>query len=43
MGDVDGDGDLDILTANYSSANVSVRLNDGSGNFSGGYQRWGGQ
>ena len=33
VGDVDGDGDLDLLTANYGSANVSVRLNDGSGNF----------
>jgi hypothetical protein len=33
LGDVDGDGDLDFLTANYTSSTVSVRLNDGSGNF----------
>ncbi|MDO7886633.1 IPT/TIG domain-containing protein [Hymenobacter cheonanensis] len=33
VGDVDGDGDLDLLTANSSSNNVSVRLNDGRGNF----------
>ena len=32
---MDGDGDLDILTANLVSGTVSVRLNDGSGNFSG--------
>ena len=36
VGDVDGDGDLDFLAANDGSDNVSVRLNDGSGNFSGG-------
>jgi hypothetical protein len=34
MGDVDGDGDLDFLTANNHSPTVSVRLNDGRGNFS---------
>jgi hypothetical protein len=34
LGDVDGDGDLDLMTANYNVAGtVSVRLNDGSGNF----------
>ena len=33
LGDVDGDGDLDLLTANIGNNNVSVRLNDGSGNF----------
>ncbi|WP_324673671.1 FG-GAP-like repeat-containing protein [Hymenobacter sp. GOD-10R] len=38
VGDLDGDGDLDILTANSGSADVrtvSVRLNDGTGIFSG--------
>ena len=33
VGDVDGDGDLDFLTANNHSRTVSVRLNDGRGNF----------
>ncbi|WP_324680719.1 malectin domain-containing carbohydrate-binding protein [Hymenobacter sp. GOD-10R] len=32
--DVDGDGDLDILTANSLSNFVSVRLNSGGGSFS---------
>ena len=36
LGDVDGDGDLDFLTANVGAGNVSVRLNNGSGAFSGG-------
>ncbi len=36
VGDVDGDGDLDLLTANRGSNTVSVRLNNGSGSFSGG-------
>ncbi|GGF04000.1 FG-GAP-like repeat-containing protein [Hymenobacter cavernae] len=38
VGDLDGDGDLDFLTANGGSSStrtVSVRLNDGAGNFSG--------
>ncbi|GAA4021569.1 hypothetical protein GCM10022409_01550 [Hymenobacter glaciei] len=37
-GDVDGDGDLDLLTANWGtfSTTVSIRLNNGSGTFSGG-------
>ena len=34
--DLDGDGDLDLLTANFFSGTVSVRLNDGRGSFSGG-------
>ncbi|GAB4021314.1 beta strand repeat-containing protein [Spirosoma koreense] len=33
VGDVDGDGDLDLVTANFNSSTVSVRLNNGSGNF----------
>jgi hypothetical protein len=34
LGDVDGDGDLDLFTANYTNnGTVSVRLNDGQGNF----------
>ena len=36
LGDVDGDGDLDIFTANFLTPTVSVRLNDGTGSFSGG-------
>ena len=38
-GDIDGDGDLDIITPTYhpnSSLQISTRLNDGSGRFSGG-------
>jgi hypothetical protein len=35
VGDVDGDGDLDLLTALYSGS-VSVRLNNGGGTFTGG-------
>ena len=34
VGDVDGDGDLDFLTANYTQPFVSVRLNNGAGVFS---------
>jgi hypothetical protein len=33
LGDVDGDGDLDLLCANYGSGTVSVRLNNGTGSF----------
>jgi hypothetical protein len=33
LGDVDGDGDLDFVAANYGGGTVSVRLNDGTGNF----------
>ncbi|GAB3990636.1 fibronectin type III domain-containing protein [Spirosoma daeguense] len=31
LGDIDGDSDLDVIVANYNSATVSVRLNNGSG------------
>jgi Ca2+-binding RTX toxin-like protein len=34
VGDVDGDGDLDLVTANLGSNNVSVLLNNGQGSFS---------
>ena len=37
-GDVDGDGDLDLLVANASDSTVSVRLNDGHGRFGGGWE-----
>jgi Ca2+-binding RTX toxin-like protein len=33
-GDVDNDGDLDLVTANFGSNNVSVLLNNGQGSFS---------
>ena len=33
LGDVNGDGELDIITANFNSANVSVLLGKGNGNF----------
>ncbi len=38
VGDVDNDGDLDMLTANFTggAGSVSVRLNNGSGGYSGG-------
>ncbi len=32
-GDFDGDGDLDLATANFSSSDVSVLLGDGAGGF----------
>jgi hypothetical protein len=35
LGDVDGDNDLDLLTANVTGGAVSVRLNNGSGTFGG--------
>ncbi|WP_324672122.1 FG-GAP-like repeat-containing protein [Hymenobacter sp. GOD-10R] len=35
VGDIDGDGDLDLLTTSPSARAVSVRLNNGSGSFSG--------
>ncbi len=34
LGDVDGDGDLDFVTANTNGGSVSLRLNDGAGLFS---------
>jgi hypothetical protein len=33
--DIDGDGDLDLLTPNFTGNSVSIRLNDGNGAFSG--------
>ncbi|MDQ2769052.1 MAG: FG-GAP-like repeat-containing protein [Bacteroidota bacterium] len=36
VGDVNGDGSLDLLTTNYGTAVVSVRLNDGTGTYAGG-------
>jgi hypothetical protein len=37
LGDVDGDGDLDLLTSNDDAqSRVSIRLNDGTGTFAGG-------
>jgi hypothetical protein len=32
LGDFDGDANLDVVTANYDSDNISVYLGDGSGN-----------
>jgi len=46
MGDLDGDGDLDLVVANWGSDNVSVLLNQGDGTFAGqvtygvGYDPW---
>jgi hypothetical protein len=36
LGDIDGDGDLDLLAGNVNGSSVSVRLNNGAGVFSGG-------
>ncbi|MEL6863580.1 MAG: T9SS type A sorting domain-containing protein, partial [Bacteroidota bacterium] len=33
LGDLDGDGDLDIVTSNYTSTNFAVFENDGQGGF----------
>ena len=35
IGDFNNDGKQDIASANYGSNNVSIRLGDGAGNFSG--------
>ena len=35
LGDVDGDGDLDLATISGSTNTVSIRLNNGTGTFSG--------
>jgi hypothetical protein len=32
-GDLDNDGDIDLVTANYGAANISILTNNGSGNF----------
>ncbi|MCZ0964340.1 FG-GAP-like repeat-containing protein [Paracoccus benzoatiresistens] len=36
LGDLDGDGDLDLAAVNTHDDTVSVRMNDGSGTFGGG-------
>jgi hypothetical protein len=36
VGDLDNDGDLDLLVPNYGANTVSVRLNNGAGTFSNG-------
>ena len=36
LGDLDGDGDLDLLTASRNGVAVNIRFNNGSGIFSGG-------
>ncbi|RZK49808.1 MAG: hypothetical protein EOO59_16240 [Hymenobacter sp.] len=36
LGDLDGDGDLDLVTANSLGTSASVRLNGGAGTFGGG-------
>ncbi|OUJ67422.1 FG-GAP-like repeat-containing protein, partial [Hymenobacter crusticola] len=41
-GDIDGDGDLDLLVSN-SSNNIDVRLNNGNGTFTGGQEISGGR
>ncbi|UOQ98275.1 Ig-like domain-containing protein [Hymenobacter sp. 5317J-9] len=33
LGDIDGDGDLDFVTANFGTGSVSIGLNDGHGAF----------
>jgi|GEM_PF-672490 len=35
VGDWDGDGDLDVVTANSNPQTLSVRMNDGTGTFTG--------
>ena len=47
LGDLDGDGDLDFVTANVGTSTthnytVSIRFNDGTGNFQPGYEAFAG-
>ena len=41
LGDIDGDGDLDIAVGNGSSQQNAAYLNDGAGNFTAGTQNFG--
>ena len=40
IGDLDGDGDLDLAVANYYSNNVSVLRNKGNGDFTKPPRNW---
>ena len=33
-GDIDGDGDIDLMVGNYASNDISIYLNNGNGGFS---------
>ncbi len=40
VGDLDGDGDLDIAVSHIFSRSATVLLNDGNGNFAGAWVEW---